>query len=248
MKTAALSGKTALVIGGSRGIGAAIVEKLTADGAAVVFTWITPSAQVEQRLADFQRAGNNVQALQADSADPAALAEAVNRAAAILGGLDILVYNAGMLKTGTIDDFSLSDFDRMYAVNVRGPFVAVKAALAHLRRGGRIITTGSIAGEKAGAPGSTVYGLTKAAVARMVRGLAWDLAERGITVNDVQPGPIISDMTPGTGAIGQWLRDASPQKRLGTPEEVANLVSWLASPGSSYVNGAGLKVDGGFTA
>nr|VUD30934.1 2,3-dihydro-2,3-dihydroxybenzoate dehydrogenase [Raoultella sp. NCTC 9187] len=111
MKTAALSGKTALVIGGSRGIGAAIVEKLTADGAAVVFTWITPSAQVEQRLADFQRAGNNVQALQADSADPAALAEAVNRAAAILGGLDILVYNAGMLKTGTIDDFSLSDFD-----------------------------------------------------------------------------------------------------------------------------------------
>ncbi|HHG8771555.1 TPA: SDR family NAD(P)-dependent oxidoreductase [Raoultella planticola] len=248
MTTAALSGKTALVIGGSRGIGAAIVAKLAADGAAVAFTWVTPSQHITQRLAEFQLAGQNVQAFQADSADPAALTNAVNRAATALGGLDILVYNAGMLKTGPIDDFSLADFDRMYAVNVRGPFVAVKAALAHLRRGGRIITTGSIAGEKAGAPGSTVYGLTKAAVARMVRGLAWDLAERGITVNDVQPGPVVSDMTPGTGDIGEWLRQANPQKRLGNPEEVANLVSWLAGPESSYVNGAGLKVDGGFTA
>ncbi|MFK3703401.1 SDR family NAD(P)-dependent oxidoreductase [Klebsiella sp. NPDC088457] len=221
---------------------------MAADGAAVAFTWVTPSQHIAQRLAEFQQAGQNVQALQADSADPAALSDAVKRAATALGGLDILVYNAGMLKTGPIDDFSLADFDRMYAVNVRGPFVAVKAALAHLRRGGRIITTGSIAGEKAGAPGSTVYGLTKAAVARMVRGLAWDLAERGITVNDVQPGPVVSDMTPGTGDIGEWLRQANPQKRLGNPEEVANLVSWLAGPESSYVNGAGLKVDGGFTA
>ncbi|TCW09361.1 3-oxoacyl-[acyl-carrier protein] reductase [Raoultella sp. BIGb0138] len=248
MTTAALSGKTALVIGGSRGIGAAIVAKLAADGAAVAFTWVTPSQHIAQRLAEFQQAGQNVQALQADSADPVALSDAVKRAATALGGLDILVYNAGMLKTGPIDDFSLADFDRMYAVNVRGPFVAVNAALAHLRRGGRIITTGSIAGEKAGAPGSTVYGLTKAAVARMVRGLAWDLAERGITVNDVQPGPVVSDMTPGTGDIGEWLRQANPQKRLGNPEEVANLVSWLAGPESSYVNGAGFKVDGGFTA
>ncbi|MER1978170.1 SDR family oxidoreductase, partial [Pseudocitrobacter faecalis] len=135
-----------------------------------------------------------------------------------------------------------------YNVNVRGPFVAVKAALPHFQPGGRIITIGSIVSSAGRGPGSTVYGVTKAAVARMVRGLAWDLSERKITVNDVQPGPVATDMNPLDGEHAEYLINANPMKRFGEPHEIANLVAWLAGPESSYVNGACMAVDGGLTA
>ncbi|MBJ3814958.1 SDR family oxidoreductase [Shimwellia pseudoproteus] len=230
------TGKKALVIGGARGIGAAIVQRLSQDGAAVAYTWVTRATHASGL------------AIQADSADPLALAAAVDHAANTLGGLDILIYNAGILIPGDIASYKLADVDRMYAVNVRGPFAAVQAALAHLPAGGKIITVGSIASEAAHGPGSTVYGMTKAAVARMVRGLAWDLAPRGITINDVQPGPIATDMTPGSGELAERLRNASPQQRLGSAQEVADFVTWLALHAPDYIHGAGLKIDGGFTA
>lgn len=242
-----LQGKTALVVGGSRGIGAAIVERLAEEGVSVIFTYITPSDAIDRRLANYQQQGQQVDALQADSSDAEQLKAAVDQAARQLNGLDILIYNAGILVTGKIDDFSLEDFDRMLAVNVRGPFVAIKSALDHFRPNSRIITIGSIAGDAARGAGSTVYGMTKAAVARMVRGLAWDLADRGILINDVQPGPVATDMTPNDGPLAERLKAMNPLQRMGEAKEVANLVAWLVSSESSYVNGAGMRIDGGFS-
>ncbi|QGY32460.1 SDR family NAD(P)-dependent oxidoreductase [Pantoea cypripedii] len=236
-----LEGKTALVIGGSRGIGHSIVGELNQLGAKVVYTSRQPASELFR--------GNNTPLfIAADSGDTEALVRAVGQAGEQSGSIDVLVYNAGILVTGIIDDFSIADLDRMLAVNVRGPFVAIKAALPYLNRGGRIITIGSIAGDAARGPGSTVYGMTKAAVERMVRGLAWDLASRGITINDVQPGPVATDMTPAQGELAKRLRDMHPQSRLGEPDDIAGMVGWLAAEASSYVNGAALRIDGGFSA
>ena len=246
--TQPLAGKTALVIGGSRGIGAAIVRRLAADGASIAFTFANAAQKADALVAAVERDGGRAAALKADSADAAALSTAIDAAAATLGGLDILVHNAGLLILGPVQDFSLEDFDRIHAVNVRGVFVAVKAAVPHLRRGGRIVTIGSITRGAARAAGSTIYGTTKAAVARMVRGLAWDLAEQGITINDVQPGPTATDMNPADGPMIEYLIAANPSRRLGRPEEIADLVAYLAGPAPSYINGAGITIDGGFTA
>lgn len=236
-----LEGKTALVIGGSRGIGHRIVSQLSDLGASVIYTSRHPASEpFPGDAAPFF--------IPADSGNAEALMQAVNQAGEKSGGIDILVYNAGILVTGIIDDFSVADLDQMLAVNVRGPFVAIKAALPYIRSGGRIITIGSIAGDAARGPGSTVYGMTKAAVERMVRGLAWDLASRGITINDVQPGPVATDMTPAEGDLAQRLRSMHPQKRLGEPEEIAAMVSWLAGEAPAYVNGSALRIDGGFSA
>lgn len=246
--TLSLTGKKALVIGGSRGIGEAIVRRLSDDGASVAFTWVSSGERVQQQLNDYQQQGKAVQAFQADSGDAEQLTAVVNQAAEALGGIDILVYNAGILRTGEIDTFTLEDFDLSYNVNVRGPFVAVKAALPHFQSGGRIITLGSITSGAGRGAGSTVYGVTKAAVARLVRGLAWDLSSRKITVNDVQPGPVATDMNPLDGEKAEYLISVNPMKRFGEPREIANMVAWLAGPESSYVNGACITVDGGLTA
>lgn len=246
--TQSLAGKKALVIGGSRGIGEAIVRRLSDEGATVAFTWVSSGERVQQQVDNYRQQGKAVQAFQADSGNAVKLTEAVNQAAQALGGLDILVYNAGVLRMGDIATFSLEDFDLSYNINVRGPFVAVQAALPHFQSGGRIITIGSIVSSAGRGPGSTVYGVTKAAVARMVRGLAWDLSERKITVNDVQPGPVATDMNPLDGEHAEYLINANPMKRFGEPHEIANLVAWIAGPESSYVNGACMAVDGGLTA
>ncbi len=243
-----LAGKTALIIGGSRGIGAAIVRRLAADGATVAFTFNGAREQAQTLAAEITAGGGRATALQADSGDATALTATIDQAAEILGGLDILVNNAGILIPGGIASYSLEDFDRMYAVNVRAVFVAVKAALPHIRRGGRVVTIGSITQGRQGAPGSTIYGMTKAAVARLVRGLAWDLAPYGITINDVQPGPTATDIIPMDGPIPERLRQASPLGRLGEPAEIANLVAFLVGPQATYMNGAGLTIDGGFAA
>jgi 3-oxoacyl-[acyl-carrier protein] reductase len=249
MTALSLADKTVLVIGGSRGIGAAVVRRLADEGAAVAFTYAKAQAPADALALDITAKGGRALAIQADSADAAALTAAIDRAAAALGGtIDILVNNAGILVLGQLDDFSLEDFDRSWAVNVRGLFVAVKAAVKHMRRGARILVIGSMTSGRAGAPGSTVYGMTKAAVKRMVRGLTWDLAARGIAINNVEPGPTVTDMNPAGGPHEDWLIKANPQGRLAEASEIADLVAYLAGPGATRINGASLIIDGGMVA
>jgi 3-oxoacyl-[acyl-carrier protein] reductase len=238
----------AMVIGGSRGIGAAIVKRLASDGAAVAFTWVSKPERARELVAAVEAGGGRAIALHADSGDPAALERAIDAGVAALGGLDVLVNNAGILIHGGVEEYRLEDFDKMLAINVRAVFIAARAAARHLPRGGKILIIGSNTAERAMVAGSAVYGMTKAAVARLVRGLAWDLAPRGISVINVQPGPTITDMNPPGASHEEWVRNANPQKRIADPDEIARFVAYLARPESTYINGVSLTIDGGFSA
>lgn len=244
----ALHGKKVMVIGGSRGIGAAIVKRLARDGAAVAFTYVSRPDRAEELVASVAAEGGRAIAIPADSADASALEGAIAEGVGALGGLDVLVNNAGVLVLGNVEELRLEDFDKMLAVNVRGVFVAAKAAARHLPRGGKILVVGSNTAERAMAAGSSVYGTTKAAVARLVRGLAWDFAPRGVAVINVQPGPTTTDMNPADGPHAEWTRNANPEKRVADPDEIARFVAYLARPESTYINGASLTIDGGFSA
>jgi 3-oxoacyl-[acyl-carrier protein] reductase len=243
-----LTGKVALVTGGSKGIGAAIVRRLAADGAAVAFTHTRSVEQSAEIVREIEAAGGRALAIRADSADSEAVKAAVAQTVATLGRLDILVNNAGILAIAPIDQFKLEDFDRLIAVNVRAVFVATQAATAHLPTGGRIINIGSVNADFMPFAGGSVYALTKGAVASFTRGLARDLGPRGITVNNVQPGPVATDMNPADSAFAEGLKKIMALGRYGTGEEVAGLVSYLAGPDGGYVTGASLTIDGGFAA
>jgi 3-oxoacyl-[acyl-carrier protein] reductase len=243
--TKSLSAKCALVTGGSRGIGAATVRRLATDGAAVAFTYAASDEKATALVAAIQADGAEALAIKADSADPKALQRAVTETVNRFGHLDILVSNAGILLRGPIDAFSLEDFDRMLAVNVRAVFVATQAAVAHMGEGGRIVTVGSVTGDRSGFPGASVYSMTKAAVAALTRGLARDLGSRGITVNTVQPGPTETDMNQDEN-IRAVLRPMLALGRIGKDSEIASLIAYLASPEASFVTGAALTVDGGY--
>jgi 3-oxoacyl-[acyl-carrier protein] reductase len=240
-----LSGKSALVTGGARGIGAATVRRLTKDGAAVAFTYAASDEKAAALVAEIEANGGKGLAIKADSADPGAVRLAVAETASRFGRLDILVNNAGILLRGQVDDFSLANFDRMLAVNVRAIFVAVQAVIAHMGEGGRIITVGSVAADRSGFPGASVYSMTKAAVAGLTRGLARDLGSRGITINTVQPGPTETDMNPDEN-IHAMLRPLMALGRIGRDSEIASLVAYLAGPEASFVTGAALTIDGGY--
>jgi len=242
------AGKVALVTGGSRGIGAAIVKRLAQDGAAVAFTFSSSPDKAQAVRAGIEAAGGRALAIRADSADPAAVRAAVEGAVAAFGRLDILVCNAGILTRGPIDTYSIEDFDRMVAVNVRSVFVAAQAASRHMGEGGRIVVIGSIVAERSAFPGASVYSMTKAALAAMVRGIAIDLAPRGITVNNVQPGPTATDMNPADGPHSDAVRNLVPLGRLGRSEEIASFVGYLAGAEAGFVTGASLSIDGGYTA
>jgi 3-oxoacyl-[acyl-carrier protein] reductase len=235
-----LAGKTALVTGGSRGIGAAIVRRLTADGAQVAFTYASAKDQ-----ADAVAEATGALAIQADNADHDAVRAAVSHTADHFGGLDILVNNAGVAHLAPIEDVSLEEFDRLIAVNVRGVFSAIQTAAAHLGQGGRIITIGSVSADRAPGPGISVYALTKAAVTGFTRGLARELGPRGITVNTVQPGPTDTDMNPDTGPAAQWMKQLTTVGHYGKPADIASAVAYLASPEARFVSGATWNVDGG---
>lgn len=245
---ATLSGKVALVTGGSRGIGAAIAKRLAADGAAVAITYTKGAAPAAEVVKAIESAGGKALAIQADAGNAADVTRSVDETVAKLGRLDILVNNAGVADGSTLEETTLDQFDRLFAVNVRGTFVAAQAALKHLGQGGRIINIGSCLGERTGMGGVTPYSATKGAVKILTQGLAREVAARGITVNNVQPGPIDTDMNPANGPMADAMRSITPLGRHGTPEELAAMVAFVASPAASFVTGANLTVDGGVNA
>ncbi|MEQ4573344.1 MAG: SDR family oxidoreductase [Gammaproteobacteria bacterium] len=233
----------ALVFGGSRGIGAAIAQRLAREGHAVALTYVSRPDKAAEVVAAIQAEGGRAIAIHADSADAAAIAAAVGQAAQAFGPLQVAVANAGLYQGSPLDQFPLDTFDRMLAVNVRGVFLAIQAAAAHMRDGGRIVTIGSNTAVRGGIVGSSVYAMTKSAVATLVRELALDLAPRRITINNVQPGPIATDITAG---ILDMVVERSPAKRVGKPEEVAALVAYLVGGEAGYMTGASLTLDGGW--
>jgi 3-oxoacyl-[acyl-carrier protein] reductase len=243
-----LLGKRALVTGGGRGIGAAIVKRLAHDGAHVALTYVSKPDHANE-TADAARAlGVQALAVQADNADAHAMQMAVERTARELGGLDILVNNAGIAVMAPVELLQPILLDRMVAVNLRAVFVATQAAVKHMKEGGRVITIGSCNAERVPFAGGSVYAMGKAALVGLVKGLARDLGPRGITVNNVQPGPIDTDMNPASGSFADTLRGLLALPRYGSADEVAALVAYLAGPEAGFVTGASLTIDGGFTA
>ena len=244
-----LEKKRALVTGGSRGIGAAIVRRLALEGADVALTYVSKPEQADETVRAVQALGVKALAIQADSVDAAAVVAAVERTVRELGGIDILVNNAGIGIIAPLDDYRLEDFDRTLAVNVRAVFVATQAAAKHMQAGGRIINIGSCNSERMPFAGGGVYAMSKAALVGLVKGVARDLGPRGITINNVQPGPVDTDMNPATSDFANMLiQQFMALPRYGTGDEIAALVAWLAGPESGYVTGASLTIDGGFTA
>ena len=247
MSTAPLTGRRALVTGGSRGIGAEIVRRLAADGAAVAFTYSASGTNAEKLVAELTAAGATVVAIQADAADPAQTAAAVEQAVDELGGLEIVVNNAAVAHMAPIGDFPAEQFDRLVAINIGGMFFTTRTAIKHLDEGARIINIGSINADRVPGPGLSVYAMTKGAVSSFTRGLARELGPRGITVNNVQPGPIDTDANPDNGDFAESLKQVTTQGRYGHTTDVASFVSFLAGPESAYMTGANVNVDGGFT-
>jgi 3-oxoacyl-[acyl-carrier protein] reductase len=243
-----LQNKRALVTGGSRGIGAAIVKRLAREGAHVALTYVSKPDQANETAQAARALGVQAIAIQADNADAQAVVAAVERTVGELGGIDILVNNAGIAVMAPLDEYRLEDFDRMLAVNLRAVFVATQAAVKHMQTGGRVITIGSCNAERMPFGGGSVYAMGKAALVGLVKGLARDLGPRGITVNNVQPGPIDTDMNPASGDFADMLRNLMALPRYGTADEVAALVAHLAGPEAGFVTGASLTIDGGFTA
>ncbi len=239
--------KVALVFGGSRGIGAAIVSRLAEDGYTVPFTYVSRPDAADELAAKVRDAGGTALAIKADSVSQDDIKAAVGTTIDRFGRLDVVVVNAGVARMGVVDTVPVEDLDLQLDVNVRGVFLAIQAAVPHLKEGGRIITIGSNIALRSGFPGASVYQTTKAAVAGMVKGLALDLAPRGITINNVQPGPTKTDMISGLGNEGMdMVMGMVPLKRMAEPAEIAGLVSYIARDEAGYVTGASLTIDGGF--
>jgi 3-oxoacyl-[acyl-carrier protein] reductase len=243
-----LKGKRALVTGGSRGIGAAIVKRLAREGADVALTYVSKPDEAGKTADAAGALGVRALAIQADAADAEAVVAAVERTAQEFGGIDILVNNAGIATMAPIDTFTLKDFDRTFAVNVRAVFVATQAAVKHMKEGGRVINIGSCNAERMPFAGGAVYSMSKAALVGLVKGLARDLGPRGITVNNVQPGPVDTDLNPASSAFAEMLKKVMALPRYGHADEVAAMVAYLAGPEAGFVTGASLTIDGGFTA
>jgi 3-oxoacyl-[acyl-carrier protein] reductase len=243
-----LQGKIALVTGASRGIGAAIAKRLAADGASVAITYSRGAEAAASVVKAIEDLGGKAMAIQADATDPKAVQAAVGKIVSTFGKLDVLVNNAGTAIPKKFEETTLEELDQVINLNIRGVFVATQAVLKQMNNNGRVISIGSCVGERMMTPGLVPYSATKSAIRMFTQGLSREVGDRGITVNNVQPGPIDTDLNP---ASGDW---ASPQKavtalnRYGKVEEVAALVAFVASPEASYITGANLTVDGGTNA
>jgi 3-oxoacyl-[acyl-carrier protein] reductase len=243
-----LSGKVALITGGSRGIGAAIAKRLARDGAHVAITYAKDANSASTVVKAIEANGGKALAIKADAADPKAIQAAVEETVESFGRLDILVNNAGTAIPKPFEETTLEEMEQVINLNFRGVMVATQAALKHMQNGSRIIMIGSCVGERMMTPGLVAYSATKGAVKMFTQGLSRELGSRAITVNNVQPGPIDTDLNP---AAGDW---ATPQiaatalGRYGHVDEVASLVAFVASAEASYITGANLTVDGGTNA
>ncbi len=243
-----LKGKVALVTGASRGIGAAIARRLAADGAKVAITYSKGAAAADAVVQGIKASGGSALAIQADSVDAAAIQKAVNTVVEAFGSLDVLVNNAGTAVPKPFEEGTLEEFDLMIDLNLRGTLVATQAALRHMKSGGRLIMIGSCVGERMMTPGLVAYSATKGAIKMFTQGLAREVGSRNITVNNIQPGPIDTDLNPAAGDWAAPQTAATALKRYGKVEEVAALVAFVAGPESSYITGANLTVDGGTNA
>ena len=243
-----LAGKTAFVQGGSRGIGAAIAKHLARAGANVALSYANSEKQALEVVRAIEDAGGRALALRANSENIDSLNDAIETAAIAFGSIDILINNAGTLAIAPIEKFELEDFDRTLAVNVRSVFVATQTALRHMSEDGRIINIGSTNAERMPFAGGAVYAMSKSALTGLTKGLARDLGPRGITVNTVQPGPVDTDMNPDNTEFSAVMKNMMAINRYGQVDEIASFVTYLAGPDASYITGANLAIDGGFSA
>lgn len=243
-----LADKVAFIQGGSRGIGAAIALRLAQDGAGVAVTYSQSKQAAEQLVSSIETAGGRALAIRADSADEKAIRHAITQTVETFGHLDILINNAGVLAIAPIAELSMDDIDRTLAINVRSVVIASQEAAKHLGAGGRIIHIGSTNAERMPFAGGALYAMSKSALVGLTKGLARDLGPRGITVNNVQPGPVDTDMNPENSEFADSLKQIMAVPRYGRAEEIASFVAYLAGPEAGYITGASLSIDGGFSA
>lgn len=245
-----LNGKCALVTGGTRGIGKAVVFALAAEGVDVAFSYHSSQAQADAIVAELEQLGVRGKAIRSDQGDPAAAKQLVDAVIETFGRLDILVNNAGIANLGRIgetDDYA--PLDQVWAVNTLGVVATIRAAAHVMADNGRIITIGSLSGSRAGMPTSADYCGSKAAVAGYTRGAAHDLAPRGITVNIIESGMMNTEMAHAMPEADKArLMAAIPLKRFGQLDEMSGLIAFLASPAAAYITGATLAIDGGLSA
>lgn len=246
--TQTLQGKVAFVQGGSRGIGAAIVKRLVLEGAKVAFTYVSSAERAKALVSNVIAANGQALAIKADSSDAAAVQQAIRTAAEHFGRLDILVNNAGVLAWGNTEELTLEQLDHTLAINVRSVFVASQEASRHMIDGGRIINIGSTNAERIPVAGGALYAMSKSALVGLAKGMARDLGPRAITVNNVQPGPVDTEMNPADGDGADYLKGLMALGRYGKAEEIAGFVAYLAGPDASFITGASLTIDGGFSA
>ncbi|MGA8882026.1 MAG: SDR family oxidoreductase [Acinetobacter sp.] len=244
----ALQRKRVLVTGGSRGIGAAIVKRLAQEGADVAFTYHSREEDAEKTAKLVEAAGRKAVAIRADSADPQAVIGAVQHTVQELGGIDILINNAGIGTFAPVDSVSLSELDRIWAINVRAVFLASQEAIKHMPSGGRIINISSCNAERMPFAGGSIYAMSKSALTGLVKGLSRDLGPRGITINNIQPGPVATEMNPEDGEFSDLMKSATAVSRYSMPEEIAAFAAYLAGPETGFITGASLTIDGGLSA
>ncbi|WP_143304696.1 3-oxoacyl-ACP reductase family protein [Chitinophaga vietnamensis] len=241
-----LENKIALVTGGSRGMGAAIVKRFAQEGATVVFTYARSAEQAQEVVAAAEKAGGRAKAILADSASAEDIQAAVAKTVADFGRIDILVNNAGVWIHKPLEEYTIEEYDQVMAVNTRAVFVASQAAAQHMTAGSRIITIGSNMAERLTGPGGTLYSMSKSALIGLNKGLARDLGAKGITANLVQPGPIDTDMNPANGAHASSVAAYTALGHYGKVEDIAALVTFLASAESGFITGTEQTIDAGY--